>query len=73
MLKTHFSLNLVVLLIQSAVGCLLVVVAQQMKMVELRPLNAKDVKLWMPISTLLVFVIWTGSKALVRDTALICV
>jgi GDP-mannose transporter len=63
-LKAHFSLNLIVLLIQSAVGCSLVVLAQSMKLVELRPLNAKDVKLWMPISTLLVFVIWTGSKAL---------
>jgi len=63
-LKAHFSLNLIVLLIQSAVGCLLVVIAQSMKLIELRPLNAKDVKLWMPISTLLVFVIWTGSKAL---------
>lgn len=63
-LKAHFSLNLIVLLIQSAVGCLLVVIAQAMGLVELRPLNVKDVKLWMPISTLLVFVIWTGSKAL---------
>lgn len=63
-LKAHFSLNLVVLLIQSAVGCTLVVIAQQLKLIELRPLNARDIKLWMPISTLLVFVIWTGSKAL---------
>lgn len=63
-LKTHFSLNLVVLLIQSAVGCALVMMAKALKWIEIRPLNAKDVKLWMPISTLLVFVIWTGSKAL---------
>ena len=30
----------------------------------------KDAKAWWPISTLLVFVIWTGSKALVRGAVL---
>ncbi|UZJ51168.1 hypothetical protein CBS101457_000488 [Exobasidium rhododendri] len=63
-LKTHFSLNLIVLLIQSVVGCLLVVGAQYLRWIELRPLNSRDVQNWIPISTALVFVIWTGSKAL---------
>lgn len=70
-LKLHFTLNLVVLLIQSTVGCLLVVGAQQLRWIELRPLNTKDVQSWMPISTALVFVIWTGSKALVSGQAFV--
>ncbi|PWN90123.1 putative VRG4-golgi GDP-mannose transporter [Acaromyces ingoldii] len=63
-LNTKFSLNLVVLLIQSIVGVLLVIGARSFNWIEIRPLNMKDVKLWLPVSTLLVLVIWTGSKAL---------
>lgn len=62
---THFSLNLLVLLIQCLVGVILVKVGQKFGLLNLREWNTKDAKAWLPISTLLVFVIWTGSKALV--------
>ena len=65
MLKTHFSLNLVVLLIQSIVGWALVVGAKQAGLIDLKPLNIATIQAWLPVSTGLVFVIWTGSKALV--------
>jgi len=60
----HFNMNLFVLLCQSLVGVTIVTIANRMKVISLRPLNMKDVKAWMPVSTLLVAVIFTGSKAL---------
>lgn len=68
-LKTHFTLNLVVLLIQSIVGGTLVAVASYLKFIEIRPLDIKLLQSWVPVSTSLVFVIWTGSKALVSVQA----
>ncbi len=65
-LDKKFNLNLVVLLMQSLIGVTLVVVAERIGWIQLRGLNRKDVKLWFPISVLLVFVIYTGSKAIVR-------
>lgn len=58
-----------VLLVQSLVGVTLVRIAKGMGLIQIRELNARDVKAWLPISTLLVFVIWTGSKALVSSSA----
>ncbi|WFD08343.1 GDP-mannose transporter into the lumen of the Golgi [Malassezia vespertilionis] len=59
-----FTMNLLVLLCQCAVGILMVYAAKMLGYIQLRDLNMRDVKAWFPISTMLVFVIWTGSKAL---------
>lgn len=59
-----FNMNLLVLLIQSTVGCVCVVIAERAGLIQLRGLNKRDAWNWMPLSTMLVFVIWTGSKAL---------
>ncbi|KAN0061447.1 GDP-mannose transporter into the lumen of the Golgi [Thecaphora frezii] len=59
-----FNMNLLVLLIQSTVGVVCVIAAERLGWIQLRGLNAKDAKTWAPISTLLVFVIYTGSKAI---------
>lgn len=59
-------MNLLVLLCQCAVGVVMVYGAKLLGWIQLRELNSRDIKTWFPISTMLVFVIWTGSKALVR-------
>lgn len=59
-----FNMNLLVLLIQSTVGVICVKIAERAGLIQLRGLNSKDAWNWMPLSTMLVFVIWTGSKAL---------
>ncbi|PWZ01083.1 putative VRG4-golgi GDP-mannose transporter [Testicularia cyperi] len=59
-----FNMNLLVLLIQSTVGVTCVLIAERLGLVQLRGLNKKDAMNWLPLSTMLVFVIWTGSKAL---------
>lgn len=59
-----FNMNLLVLLIQSTVGVTCVKIAERAGLIQLRGLNSKDAWNWMPLSTMLVFVIWTGSKAL---------
>ncbi|SNX82408.1 probable VRG4 - Golgi GDP-mannose transporter [Melanopsichium pennsylvanicum] len=59
-----FNMNLLVLLIQSTVGVTCVMIAERFGLIQLRGLNKKDAWNWMPLSTMLVFVIWTGSKAL---------
>lgn len=59
-----FNMNLLVLLIQSTVGVTCVKIAERAGLIQLRGLNARDAWNWMPLSTMLVFVIWTGSKAL---------
>ncbi|WFD03282.1 GDP-mannose transporter into the lumen of the Golgi [Malassezia obtusa] len=61
-----FTMNLLVLLCQCAVGVVMVYGAKLLGWIQLRELNSRDIKTWFPISTMLVFVIWTGSKALVR-------
>lgn len=61
-----FTMNLLVLLCQCTVGVIMVWTAKMMGWIQIRALNMKDIKTWFPISTMLVFVIWTGSKALVR-------
>ncbi|KAK0563615.1 GDP-mannose transporter into the lumen of the Golgi, partial [Tilletia horrida] len=59
-----FNMNLLVLLVQSIVGVTIVAIASRLKVISIRPLNAKDVKTWLPVSSLLVANIFTGSKAL---------
>lgn len=59
-----FNMNLLVLLIQSTVGVVCVKIAEGAGLIQLRGLNSRDAWNWMPLSTMLVFVIWTGSKAL---------
>lgn len=59
-----FSMNLIVLLIQSVVGVLCVIAANRVGWIQLREWNYRDARNWAPISTLLVMTIWTGSKAL---------
>lgn len=59
-----FTMNLLVLLCQCSVGVLMVYAAKLLGWIKLRDVNSRDVKTWFPISTMLVFVIWTGSKAL---------
>lgn len=51
-------------MMQSLVGVILVLLAQQLNWIQLRGLNRRDVGLWFPISFLLAAVIYTGSKAL---------
>lgn len=59
-----FTMNLLVLLCQCSVGVAMVYAAKCMGWIQIRTLNMRDVKTWFPISTMLVFVIYTGSKAL---------
>ncbi|WFD27149.1 GDP-mannose transporter into the lumen of the Golgi [Malassezia nana] len=59
-----FTMNLLVLLCQCTVSVLIVLMAKQMGWIQIRELNKRDVKTWFPISTMLVIVIYTGSKAL---------
>ncbi|WFD19180.1 GDP-mannose transporter into the lumen of the Golgi [Malassezia caprae] len=59
-----FTMNLLVLLCQCTVSVLIVLVAKHLGWIQIRELNMRDVKTWFPISTMLVIVIYTGSKAL---------
>ncbi|KAI7943858.1 hypothetical protein MJO28_011386 [Puccinia striiformis f. sp. tritici] len=60
----HFSMNFLLLTIQSSVcvGC--VAVSKSLRLIKYRDLDKNDAKRWFPISFLLVVVIYTGSKAL---------
>ncbi|CCU98769.1 unnamed protein product [Malassezia sympodialis ATCC 42132] len=60
-----FTMNLLVLLCQCTVSVIIVLVAKHLGWIQIRELNMRDVKTWFPISTMLVIVIYTGSKALV--------
>lgn len=60
----HFTMNLFVLLCQCFVGVSIVYVGKRMGVVHVRDVSLREAKAWFPISTMLVFVIWTGSKAL---------
>ncbi|KAG8949460.1 GDP-mannose transporter into the lumen of the Golgi [Tulasnella sp. 424] len=60
----HFSMNFLLLAMQSIVciGC--VVVSKRFGLISFRDFDAEDAKRWFPISFLLVCVIYTGSKSL---------
>lgn len=60
----HFTMNFLLLCIQSTVciGC--VTAVKKMGIISFRDFDKKDAKTWFPISFLLVSVIYTGSKSL---------
>lgn len=59
-----FNMNLVMLFVQSLVCTLTLVVLKFLGYAKFRPLNKTDCKNWLPISILLVLMIYTSSKAL---------
>jgi len=60
----HFSMNFLLLCIQSTVcvGC--VAVVKKAGVISFRDLDMKDAKVWFPVSFMLVSVIYSGSKSL---------
>jgi hypothetical protein len=61
----HFSMNFLLLCIQSLVCVTCVAVAKRLDIISFRAFDLQDAKAWFPISFLLVSVIYTGSKSLV--------
>lgn len=62
-----FSMNFMLLAMQSIVCVTCVLIAKNTGVIQFRPFDMKDAKAWFPISVLLVSVIYTGSKSLVRS------
>lgn len=62
----HFDMNFLLLTIQSAVCVAAVFIAKRLGVITFRDFDMKDAKIWFPISALLVTVIYSGSKSLVR-------
>jgi len=60
----HFSMNFLLLAIQSIVCILCVTVSKRLGLISFRDFDMQDAKKWFPISFLLVCVIYTGSKSL---------
>ncbi|KAG8908682.1 GDP-mannose transporter into the lumen of the Golgi, partial [Tulasnella sp. 417] len=60
----HFSMNFLLLAMQSIVCILCVVVSKRFGLISFRDFDVEDAKRWFPISFLLVCVIYTGSKSL---------
>ena len=61
----NFSMNFLLLCIQSSVCVLCVLVVKKLGIISFRSFDLADAKTWFPISFLLVTVIYTGSKSLV--------
>ena len=59
-------MNFLLLCIQSVVCVACVMGVKRFKVVQVRDFDIQDAKTWYPISLLLVTVIYTGSKSLVR-------
>jgi len=59
-----FSMNFLLLAMQSTVCVSCVLVAKKTGLIKFRPFDFRDAKAWFPISALLVSVIYTGSKSL---------
>lgn len=59
-------MNFLLLSIQSMVCVACVIFAKKLGVITFREFDLKDAKAWFPISFLLVSVIYTGSKSLVR-------
>ncbi|QLG71229.1 hypothetical protein HG535_0B02680 [Zygotorulaspora mrakii] len=59
-----FNMNFIMLFAQSLVCTLALVVLKGLGYAKFRPLNRTDAKNWLPISILLVIMIYTSSKAL---------
>lgn len=62
----NFSMNFLLLTIQSTVCVLCVLAVKQAGVITFRDFDMQDAKKWFPISLLLVSVIYTGSKSIVR-------
>ncbi|KAG7093873.1 GDP-mannose transporter into the lumen of the Golgi [Marasmius oreades] len=60
----HFSMNFLLLCIQSSVCIACVVLVKKMGIISFRSFNWQDAKTWFPISFMLALVIYTGSKSL---------
>lgn len=63
---TQFNMNFFLLCIQSTVCVSCVYTVKKLGIISFRTFDMKDAKAWFPISFLLVSVIYTGSKSLVR-------
>ncbi len=59
-------MNFLLLSMQSIVCVSCVATVKKMGIISFRAFDWKDAKAWFPISFMLVFVIYTGSKSLVR-------
>ena len=62
-------MTFLLLCIQSTVSVLCVASAKRMRLISFRDFDARDAKMWFPISFMLVSVIYTGSKSLVRASS----
>ncbi|KAG8903906.1 GDP-mannose transporter into the lumen of the Golgi [Tulasnella sp. 403] len=60
----HFSMNFLLLALQSIFCILCVVISKRLGLISFRDFDLEDAKKWFPISFLLVCVIYTGSKSL---------
>lgn len=60
----NFSMNFLLLCIQSSVCCACVAIVKRLGIISFRDFDMHDAKAWSPISFLLVSVIYTGSKSL---------
>ncbi|CAK5273870.1 unnamed protein product, partial [Mycena citricolor] len=60
----QFSMNFLLLCIQSIVCVSCVMVLKKMGIISFRTFDMQDAKAWLPVSSLLVAVIYTGSKSL---------
>lgn len=65
----QFNMNFLLLGIQSTVCVACVLVVKKLGIISFRAFDMKDAKTWFPISFLLVSVIYTGSKSLVRSNS----
>ena len=63
----RFSMNLLLLTIQSSVCVASVSIFKKLGVISFRDFDSGDAKKWFPISFLLVSVIYTGSKSLVSS------
>lgn len=63
-----FSMNFLLLTIQSSVCVSCVVIVKHLGIISFRDFDKQDAKNWFPISFLLVSVIYTGSKSIVSAT-----
>jgi len=59
-----FSMNFLLLCMQSTVCCVCVALVKRLGIISFRDFDLQDAKVWFPISFLLVSVIYTGSKSL---------
>ncbi|EEB87571.1 hypothetical protein MPER_15036, partial [Moniliophthora perniciosa FA553] len=60
----NFSMNFLLLCIQSTVCIVCVLLVKKMGIITFRTFDWQDAKTWSPISFMLVLVIYTGSKSL---------